>query len=726
MLYLEHEFRLEAEQVIRNMTPQFGFNGFGEIVYYRSYSRVIRGDFDEELGQEDWADTVLRVINGVMSIRKDWYLRNRIKWDEGHWQDYATQMAQSMFRMEWLPPGRGLWAMGSDIVKERGGMALYNCAFSEIGKDWVEDLCWIMDTLMHGVGVGFRPRRLDSFTLYEPDSTYTFVVPDSREGWVDAMRRLLTAFQDGSPLPQFDYSLIRPFGSPIRTFGGTASGPDPLMNMLHTMEHLCYQLINETYDIIRFFTDLSNLVGVCVVAGNVRRSAEIALCEMSDPIFMDLKNYKRYPYRQGWGWMSNNSILLTKDEDFENLDEIAQANINGHDVGYLNMRSLKYGRLGKHDDVPLDSAVGLNPCGEIPLEHREVCNLAETVPTRCADVARWLDACRYATFYCSTVTLLPTHQTSTNRVVARNRRIGVSLMDFTGWQDQIGTAAIISALRKGYHAIREENAYLADEAGIPRSNRVTTVKPGGTTPKVAGRSPGASYPTFHYTLRRINVGHDTPIDRVLIAAGIPYEESAYTPRTRVFEYPIEQGPARPATDVSLWEQAFNLVLLQREWSDNAVSNTLYFKPRWSLVKKGASVSNFTNDALSFHLADTNVAVSLNDAMMARTVEIEQDGVTYQVHQGVTLDDCKLYRFNPNHEEDIIESVLSHIAPLTKSVSLLPHSEAGIFPQMPEEGITKEEYQRRLAQIKPIDWSQFGGSDGVDEKYCTGDTCNVVN
>lgn len=658
-MYIDAEFVLNEfdTKILRHMTPKFGYNGFGEVVYYRSYSRIIRGDFDEELGQESWADTVIRVINGIMSIRKDWYLKNHILWDENEWQDYAANMAKSMFRMEWLPPGRGLWAMGSDIIRDRGSMALYNCAFTLVGETWIDDLCWMMDTLMHGVGVGFRPMR-GSFDLYEPQSTYTYVIPDTREGWVEAMRLLLTAFKNGSPLPEFDYSKIRKFGEPIRTFGGTASGPDPLKQMLDTMTDLCYTFIRETYDVIRFFTDLANLIGVCVVAGNVRRSAEIALCEMSDPIFMDLKNYERYPYRQQFGWMSNNSVLLSTDENFENLDEIAQANINGHDVGYLNLRNVKYGRLGKRDNVPHDRAMGLNPCGEIPLEHREVCNLAETVPTRCVDVHRWLDACRYATFYCSTVTLLPTHQASTNRVVARNRRIGVSLMDFTGWQEQMGTAKVIAALRQGYDAIRAENSRLADEAGIPHSIRVTTVKPGGTTPKVAGVTSGAGYPTFHYTLRRINIGHDTPIDKVLFAAGVPYEESVYTPRTRVYEFPIEQGPARPATEVSLWEQAFNLVLLQREWADNAVSNTLYFKP------------------------------------------------------GV--------------EEDIIEAVLSHIAPLTKSVSLLPHSTTGIFKQMPEEGISREEYNRRLAAIKPIDWTKFGGSDGTDEKYCTGDACNVIN
>jgi hypothetical protein len=211
-----------------------------------------------------------------------------------------------------------------------------------------------------------------------------------------------------------------------------------------------------------------------------------------------------------------------------------------------------------------------------------------------------------------------------------------------------------------------------------------------------------------------------------MAAGVPYQESVYTPKTRVYEYPIEQGPAPPATDVSLWEQAFNLVLLQREWSDNAVSNTLYFKPRWSKIGivAGYNAERMLTWFTKLNSKEVFLEITDQDLLMANVIEARGlDENTYRVQRN--NDDFNVYRFNPDHEENIIEAVLSHIAPLTKSVSLLPHSEAGIYPQMPEEGITKEEHDRRLAGIKPIDWTQFGGSDGTDEKYCTGDTCQIV-
>jgi ribonucleoside-diphosphate reductase alpha chain len=286
--------------------------------------------------------------------------------------------------------------------------------------------------------------------------------------------------------------------------------------------------------------------------------------------------------------------------------------------------------------------------------------------------------------------LLPTHQEQTNAIVNRNRRIGVSIIDYTGWIHNHGVAAVTTALREGYKVVRRTNKWLADEAGIPESIRVTTMKPGGTVPKLAGRTSGVGYPTFSHTIRRINVGVGTPVDLILQKSNLPFEDSAYTPNTHVYEYPILQGPSRPATDVSVWEQAMNVVLLQREWADNMVSNTLYFKPRWSKVHKVVDgVPNQYSNSGNFRIKDGWV-------------------------------EC----FNPNHEEDQLEALLAAIAPVTKSISLLPHSDVGAFAQMPEEGITKEEYERRLEALVAIDWSKLSNSDGQDEKFCTGDSCTL--
>src|SRR5690606_17195977 len=108
-MYIKERFSLNGKEKIKDMKPLFGYNGFGEIVYYRTYSRI------KDNGEnENWSDTVIRVIEGIFSIRKDWYIKNRIAWDDNHWQEYAFNMAIALFKMEWLPPGRGLWAMGTD------------------------------------------------------------------------------------------------------------------------------------------------------------------------------------------------------------------------------------------------------------------------------------------------------------------------------------------------------------------------------------------------------------------------------------------------------------------------------------------------------------------------------------------------------------------------------------------------------------------------------------
>lgn len=713
-MYVNERFRLTRayEDQIRKIPVNFGWpeSGFGEYIYYRHYSRVIRDDLGVELGQEDWHDTVLRVINGVISIRKDWYVRNNIAWDEPAWQGYAFLMAKSLARMEWLPPGRGLWAMGSEVVYERGAMPLYNCAYTDIGNNWIDDLCWNMDCLMNGVGVGFGPLR-NGLKLKEPTHTQTYQIPDTREGWVASLRLLLRAFVEDKPLPEFDYSQIRPEGSPIVSFGGIASGPDPLENMHKLVTELCYRYARGDYDEIQFKTDLANISGVCVISGNVRRGAQIACGDPDDHVFWHLKNYDKYPERAAWGWMSNNSVRLSQDHHFEMLDQIGLANARGNDVGFINLKNLRHGRIGKFSDyVHEDKAIGFNPCGEIPLEHREVCNLAETLPTRCATHEDWLNACEYATTYCSTVALLPTHHSSTNAVVARNRRIGVSIIDFTGWKHVEGVRNVTRYLREGYQRIRTRNHRLADQAGVPRSIRVTTVKPGGTVPRLAGRTSGASHPTFEYILRRVNVGKGTPVDKVLQAAGFPFEQSVYTETSNIYGFPVKQGPAEPATEISIWEQALNVVLLQREWSDNAVSNTLYFKPMWSKIN-GPSVY------------EENGSLSVNGEWIDESKfehSWEDEGVLYKWD----VVESVLYRYNPDHEEGDLEAVLAHVAPYVKSLSLLPHTDEGVFKQMPEEGITREKYLQLLKDLPRVDWSNLSSSDGVDEKYCDGDKCVI--
>jgi ribonucleoside-triphosphate reductase len=676
------EINQTTKNIIANMEPDFGFNGVGAVVFYRSYSRDLPNG-----KKESWNDVVLRVMNGVFSIRKDWYIKNGIKWDDRFWQDYAHDMAISMFNMEWLPPGRGLWAMGTDYIYERGSMALNNCGFKVISNEIGKDCEWIMDALMSGVGVGFHPERDDRLEIRRSRFSEPYTVPDTREGWASSTRQLIDSYLGLCEFPDFDYSQIRGKGERIKGFGGISSGPKPLIDLHKKLIDLLEDYDNDS---LKLKTDIANLIGVAVVSGNIRRSAEIACAPINDPTFMDLKDYSKYPYRMNHGYMSNNSVYLRTDADFEMIGEVARRVVNNGEPGLINLKNLPLGRLDGNE-YPVDKAVGFNPCGEQPLEDGECCCLAEILPTRGGDFCR---SAEYATVYATTVTLLPTHSELTNAVMLRNRRIGISITDVSGFNVQVGTTAMISELRRGYEIVRETNNWLSDEAGVPRAIRVTTIKPGGSVPKVAGKTGGYSWPTFRHSLFRINIAKGSSICEILDEAKVPYEPNIYDPNTLVYEFPVLQGPAKPATEVSLWQQAATVALLQRHWSDNAVSNTLYFKPRKELVK-------------------TENPEPIN-------------GIGY-INEQNTNGTWEVYKINPDHEENIIEEVLAIFISQVKSLSLLPHTPDGVYQQSPQSGITPEEYEKRIFSMGKFDWSKLRADYEVaQDLYCQGDKCELPN
>lgn len=703
-MFVKERFELDESIVeeIYSKQPNFGYNGFGEFIFYRTYSRQ-----KPDGTMETWPDVVKRVVEGTFSIRKDHYIKNHILWDESFWQHYAKLFALSMFDMKWLPPGRGLWAMGTDFIYERGSMALQNCGYVRINHDIGDAIHWMMDALMCGVGVGFHATPTSLKQVYQPTKTEPFIIEDTRESWCDSTKTLIDSYlQPANCVPIFDYSKIRPKGAPIKGFGGICSGPEPLEELHERIKKFFNMYLEEDwYSAIHLKNDIANAVGCCVVAGNVRRSAELSLGSIDDLDFIDLKNYEIHPYREDIGWMSNNSVILEADDDFEKLDIIAARALNRSDLGFINLRNFKYGRLNKNGNVKVDKATGINPCGEQPLEDRELCCLAETLPTRCETHEEWLRACEYATCYASTVTLLATHRPETNQVICRNRRIGVGIIDVSGWKHTAGANKVIKFLRIGYNRVTSVNQWLNSEAGIPEAIRKTTIKPGGTVPKLAGRTPGIGHPNFNYTLRRVRVASNSPIVKLLTDANIPFEPDYNDPKgTLIFEWPILQGPAKPATQVSLWEQALNIVMMQREWSDNAVSNTLNFKPKWVLVADATDCSFVENE---------HQICLINDKRILKT---------YNKNNHKT-DGTKLYKFDPQHEEEDVESVLSAIAPQVKSISILPQTPDGVYPQMPESGISRDEYQRRIAAIKSIDWKLLTNNIAEPDKYCTSESCN---
>lgn len=678
-------FKLDQTTIdeLKSLTPKFGFNGLGELVFRRTYSR----------NNENWSDVVTRVIEGTMSIRKEHFFRNSLRWVDSDWQEYAKNMALSLFEMEWLPPGRGLWMMGTDFTYERGSMALNNCAATDTKDDLVLSAEWAMDALMNGVGVGFSTHWRGHATSPNKEEAELFVIPDSREGWVESLIKLLCSYINSprhgtNKFPKFDYSEIREAGLPIKGFGGTSSGYEPLKQLHERIESYLDAFcigrlqcksktwkefdgewkeveveVDKPYSHTRLVADIFNAIGACVVAGNVRRSAEISLGSVDDQDFINLKNYEMNPERSSIGWMSNNSVVLKADQDYEDfsyIPDMAKRIIDNGEPGMINLYNIqKYGRYGKelHDDATL-----VNPCGEIPLENFELCNLAETFPTRCKSIDRFYKSLEYATFYATTVSLLPTHRPETNSVIAKNRRIGVSISGIAQWASindqiwkQMNYTRLGGYLREGYKIVRDTNTHLAKSAGVPASVRVTTVKPSGSISLVAGVTPGVHYPVSRFAIRRVRIGSNSPITKPLIEAGVRYEPDKVSDNTLVFEFVIDHGDVRPCEEVSPWEQFSLVQMLQKHYADNCVSATIYFDK----VKDAPDV----------------------------------------------------------------EKMLAMFIPNLKSVSMLPHSGHG-YAQAPYEPISEEEYNKRLSEFKFPKYDSITENVPTGSKFCSGDTCEL--
>lgn len=259
---------------------------------------------------------------------------------------------------------------GSEFVYETGAMAHQNCGAKSITK-LSRDAAWVMNALMHGVGVGFDVDRYADKLQMPSEATEVFVVGDTRESWVESTRVLIESYERGSRTVVFDYSQVRPAGSPIKRFGGTASGPEPLRQMHETLRFVLGQYAREEISSIRIVADVINLIGTCVVAGGVRRTAEIALGSATEE-FLNLKDFDRKNWdtgevlykgsredRSAWGWTSNNSVVLRSHEDFKSLPDIAERIRQNGEPGVLNLINIQ--QYGRHSELMRDDAFLINP-----------------------------------------------------------------------------------------------------------------------------------------------------------------------------------------------------------------------------------------------------------------------------------------------------------------------------------------------------------------------------
>ena len=350
----------------RNKKPPFGFpdagnNSVGEVVFARTYSRK-----KEDGTKEQWYEVCRRVTEGTFTIQKDYCLSNRLPWNGQKALATAKDFYDRLFKLKWSPPGRGLFSMGTyNTIARRSSNSLQNCAavstFDMSKHNPAKPFVFLMEASMNGIGVGFDTRGSElNIEVRRPDSyeEYEFVVPDTREGWAESTGKVINAFLANKPLPKFDYSEIRPYGSEIKTFGGTASGPDPLIKLHNKLKEVFESRVGDILD-SRLIVDIANLIGVAVVSGNVRRSAELAMGDINDEDFINLKNPDVFPERQSHAFMSNNSVSAKVGDDLSHI--VDNIKVSGEPGVIWMDHARNYGRMKDGFDGRDWRAAAFNP-----------------------------------------------------------------------------------------------------------------------------------------------------------------------------------------------------------------------------------------------------------------------------------------------------------------------------------------------------------------------------
>jgi len=574
---IEEKFELTQSflDTYSKIKPNWGYGGLGEFVYMRTYSRLLPNGTNEM-----WWQTVKRVVNGLYTIQRQHIMDYNLGWNQGKAQKSAQEMYKRIFAFKMIPPGRSLWALGTDIVMVRGlTEALYNCSYIS-SKDISENpglpFGNAMDFLMLGVGVGFDVQGAGKVEIKPlKENTHNFQIPGTREGWVDSTIFLINSFFGGLNY-EFDYSIIRPAGSIIRTFGGVSAGAKPLIELHKGIIEVLKKGIGKPITATNI-ADIVNMIGRAVISGNVRRSAEIILGDYSKE-FLNLKNYEKNPHRKPFGWASNNSVYADIGMDYSDIAKRIAS--NGEPGIFWKENAQKYGRMRATEATWKDKRIeGLNPCGEITLEPNEMCNLCGLFPSNHEDLDDFKKTIKFAYLYAKTITLLNTNWSETNKVMLRNRRIGLSITGIAQFVAKNGMAELKEWMREGYSLAKDYDEIYSDWFAIPKSRKLTTIKPSGTVSLLAGATPGIHYPESVYYIRRVRIAANSPYIDILKKSNYNIEPSKDNPKiTLVVEFPVCVGEGtKTISEVSMWEQLNLASFAQEHWADNSVSVTITYK-----------------------------------------------------------------------------------------------------------------------------------------------------
>lgn len=661
-------------------------NELGEFTYMRTYSRWL----ESKGRREYWHETVKRAIEYNMSLEYAHTIKQGLKPDIKRMTKEAKSIFENIYNAKQFPSGRTLWlGNGNTTINKDFVMGNYNCSFTNI-ENW-EDLSELFYALMVGTGIGFKStkkmakkmpkirtkttllhsefkpvpveQRLEDTKVVKMDNGFAKIyVGDSKNGWVNALSeyfKLLTeeANEDIHTI-KISYNSVRPKGERLKTFGGTASGHEPLKEMFEGVDNVLKNKIDASLEPIEVdekgygnvrpihILDIGNLIGNNVVVGGVRRTAELFLFDSDDyesmfakygingiwteeqlahhnkvgkllehhgikPIwFDDLEIGKR---REGLDHrrMSNNSIAFSRKPEKEFLDLVFEMMQLEGEPGFVNLeeaarRVLKTLGVAKPTRRQLDDIIyqiGLNPCVEVILFSKNVCNLT-TVNVRAfvqngeLDYDGLIQAQKYSSRIGLRMTLASLELPNWDKTQQRDRLLGVSL---TGWKDAMDllgyTEEQENKLKEELHDVaRDEADKYSKELRVNAPMFVTAVKPEGTLSQVAGGvSSGLHWSHSPHFIRRIRINANDPLANVakeldwdihaevgtngfMSEEELSKQEQLDSARTLVISFPVESGAKRTKDDISVDEQFDNYFGFQKLYTEMNTSNTITVKP----------------------------------------------------------------------------------------------------------------------------------------------------
>jgi ribonucleoside-triphosphate reductase len=631
--HIDFELDEDTKKLIRESKEQ-DFSLQATLTFFQNYSRT-----KEDGTSESWADTVIRVTEGTMYLRKHQMFHAGRKWVEETEQKFARLFATHMFDRSFLPAGRGLWAMDKKMVKDFP-IALYNCSFASPAPDsttvgdknlsFAYAAQWMMMVLMLGAGIAYDCEWHGSVYLpstKEKDAQF-YKIDDSREGWAFSLYLLMESYLlPDKGVITFDCSGIRKRGEPIKRFGGTAGGPESLILMHKSIRSYfeCFYRVHtenmsakdsirkmmfemreydpqfaskfdeilvefeavdadlKTYNHTRLIVDILNTIPRCVMDGGLGRSSALVFSGVDDEEFQLLKNDDTNPERRFVRNMSNNSICADTPEDYAKIAKILPPLIKeAGEPGVFNRFLARCG-MSRHADPRLKRVRGTNACSEVLLEGWEFCNLASAILQRCMnpdgtiDYKKLRNACMLAAFYTAIVACNPLNEARAEAVRAENLRVAVSLdASFVGYE-MLSNQEFGTLLKSCKELIiTYVDAYTMAIAG-KKSVTHTCFKPGGKIPPLADSLSSINGPicSQYVELRRI-IHVGTPIYEELVKIKFPLEPYPNNDNMKLAVIPMNQGPCRSTRETSFWERGALQAMLQRMFSDNSLSTTIDF------------------------------------------------------------------------------------------------------------------------------------------------------